>query len=107
MSHYTNGRRWSYIHKMWVLESSWNDKEEIAALQFKIEQLESRIQMCTLRPGYEPVPSAIAQEIHRRADKEACLDEQCDFSVTVSYEDYKKWEDEMFSRIEAQEENHG
>jgi len=37
--HYADGRRWSHIYQAWILESSWNDKEEIARLQYEIEKL--------------------------------------------------------------------
>lgn len=30
----------------------------------------------------------IIDEVHRRADKECCEEDQCDFTVTVTYEDY-------------------
>src|SRR5690348_6435015 len=31
--HYSFGRRFSFISNAWILNESWNDKEEIAALQ--------------------------------------------------------------------------
>lgn len=34
--HYTEDRKYSYIHNAWILESSWNDKEEIAKLNHEI-----------------------------------------------------------------------
>ena len=37
--HYTDGRRWSHISKAWILEVSWNDKEEIAALREELAQV--------------------------------------------------------------------
>ena len=43
IDHYTSGRRWSVINHAWVLDSSWNDKEEIAALREKIKRLENRL----------------------------------------------------------------
>lgn len=38
MSHYTEGRRYSHIHKAWILESGWNDSEEIAALRAQLAE---------------------------------------------------------------------
>lgn len=31
--HYSTGRKWSVISQAWILESSWNDREELAALR--------------------------------------------------------------------------
>jgi hypothetical protein len=35
--HYTTGRRYSYISNAWILDSSWNDKEEIAFLRAELD----------------------------------------------------------------------
>jgi hypothetical protein len=40
-SHYTDARRWSYISDAWIFASSWDDKEEIAMLRFRVKELES------------------------------------------------------------------
>lgn len=37
--HYSVGRRYSHISNMWILESSWNDKEEIAMLKHENQTL--------------------------------------------------------------------
>ena len=51
-------------------------------------------ELCTLRAEnaelrkdaalWEP----IIDEVHRRADKQWCLQDKCDFTVTVFYDDY-------------------
>ena len=40
--HYSEGRRYSYILNAWILDSSWNDKEEIAALRNEIKEISAR-----------------------------------------------------------------
>lgn len=40
-THYTDGRRWSYISNAWIFESDWNDKEEIARLKHQLTALQS------------------------------------------------------------------
>ena len=42
-SHYSDGRRYSCISGGWILNSSWNDREEIASLLDEIKQLSKRI----------------------------------------------------------------
>ena len=36
------------------------------------------------------IKESIFYEIERRASKEHCLESQCDFDVTISYEEYKE-----------------
>lgn len=43
MSHYTEGRRYSHIHKAWILESGWNDSEEIAALRAQLAARDAEV----------------------------------------------------------------
>ena len=38
----------------------------------------------------EEIKESIFYEIDRRASKEHCLEDQCDFDVTISYEEYKE-----------------
>lgn len=44
MSHYTEGRRWSYISNAWIFEESWNDREEIARLRAENERLKADLE---------------------------------------------------------------
>ena len=37
-THYTEGRKYSHISNMWILESSWNDKEEIERLRTELAE---------------------------------------------------------------------
>lgn len=46
--------------------------------------LAERDRLLAERVLWEP----IHYEIHRRAEKQWCLSSQCDFEVTVTYEDY-------------------
>ena len=41
--HYTDGRRWSYINKAWIFESSWNQSEEIAYLKADRDEWIARV----------------------------------------------------------------
>lgn len=50
----------------------------------KIKELEEKI---------NNIKESIFSEIDRRADKEWCLQDQCDFTVTIEYEDYKELND--------------
>jgi len=40
MTHYTEGRKYSYISNAWVLDTSWNDQEEIASLRQQLQERE-------------------------------------------------------------------
>lgn len=51
---------------------------ELRALISRLRTAERKIQL------WEP----IMDEVDRRAGKECCLEDRCDFTVTVSYEDY-------------------
>lgn len=51
---------------------------DIIALISRLRAAESKIQL------WHP----IMDEVDRRAGKECCLEDRCDFTVTVSYEDY-------------------
>lgn len=53
MSHYTEGRRYSHIHKAWILESGWNDSEEIAALRAQLAARDAEV--ARLREALEAV----------------------------------------------------
>lgn len=37
-----------------------------------------------------PALAEIEEEIHRRADKECCLEDGCDFTVTITSEQYER-----------------
>lgn len=50
----------------------------LRALISRLRAAESKIQL------WHP----IMDEVDRRAGKECCLEDRCDFTVTVSYEDY-------------------
>lgn len=39
------------------------------------------------------IKESIFYEIDRRAGKEHCLEDQCDFDITISYEEYKELSD--------------
>lgn len=43
IEHYSSGRKWSYISNAWILESGWNDKEEIAYLKNRAISAESKL----------------------------------------------------------------
>ena len=53
-------------------------------IQDKLKELENSI---------NSIKCAIFSEIDRRADKEWCLQDRCDFTVTIEYEDYKELND--------------
>jgi hypothetical protein len=36
MEHYTEGRKYSHLSNAWILETSWNQSEEIAALRAQL-----------------------------------------------------------------------
>lgn len=46
-----------------------------------------------IKKRIEEIKESIFYEIDRRADKEHCLESQSDFSVTISYEEYKELHD--------------
>lgn len=54
---------------------SWDDYESLLAERDALKAEQAL---------WEP----IHYEIHRRAEKQWCLSSQCDFEVTVTYEDY-------------------
>lgn len=45
--HYSTGRKWSEISQAWILESSWNDREELARLRSENEALRAAMVECT------------------------------------------------------------
>lgn len=53
-------------------------------IQDKLKELENSI---------NSIKDAMFAEIDRRADKEWCLQDRCDFTVTIAYEDYKELND--------------
>lgn len=46
-----------------------------------------------IKKRIEEIKESFFYEIERRASKEWCLESQCDFTVTISYEDYKELDD--------------
>lgn len=46
-----------------------------------------------IKKRIEEIKESFFYEIERRASKEHCLESQSDFTVTISYEDYKELDD--------------
>lgn len=60
----------------------WIQAEDVVLL---IDQIESAQRDAALYRVYDEVIA----EIDRRAEKEWCLSEKCDFTVTITYEQYR------------------
>lgn len=41
--HYSDGRRYSHISKTWILNDSWNEREEIAFLKNEVDELTAKL----------------------------------------------------------------
>lgn len=46
-----------------------------------------------IKKRIEEIKESIFSEIDRRADKEHCLEDQCDSTVTISFEEYSELND--------------
>lgn len=66
--HYSDGRRWSQISHAWILESSWNDREELAVTLNAAEVL--RKENVTLRARLE---ESIQKDEHNKIVGEVIL----------------------------------
>ena len=77
--HYSDGRRFSHIHKAWILESSWNDVEEIASLQAALASQTKEIEEVRelLRSGTEDFNRAAAAMAAK--DAEIARVEECNY----------------------------
>ncbi|MDH5670316.1 MAG: hypothetical protein OEY86_20135 [Nitrospira sp.] len=47
--HYSEGRRWSHISNAWILEASWNNREEVARLLAENAQLKAELEQAKQR----------------------------------------------------------
>lgn len=57
--HYSDGRRWSRISHAWILESSWNDREEIAYLKDELARINDALQLA--RANNQCLQSEVAE----------------------------------------------
>lgn len=71
-----------------ILDTEREAAEIIRFMQRRIAELEK--ENASLEKGAEQYEAwySIMEEVDRRAYKEHCLEDKCDFTVTVTYEEY-------------------
>lgn len=54
--HYSDGKRWSHLSHAWILEESWNSREEVARLSAENDKLKAELELlrACLRKGLGP-----------------------------------------------------